>query len=215
MMMRPGHSSRTEFMTPPAVTVASGAQTRVTLNGAVVVFVLLLAVSLAPVLWFDLPAAMVDYPNHLARMFLLSRDGTANANPFYEVIWSFVPNLAMDLIVPEAGRFIGIEIADRLFYLLSQILIVTGAMAIERVVKGRNQIAGFVAIIFLYSLPFAWGFENFEFGLGCALWGFACALRFEDRPWVFRLVMQTVIIAVLFTAHMFALGIYGFAAGMH
>jgi hypothetical protein len=27
--------------------------------------------------------------------------------------------------------------------------------------------------------------------------------------------MQTVIIAVLFTAHMFALGIYGFAAGMH
>jgi hypothetical protein len=72
----------------------------------------------------------------------------------------------MDLIVPGIGRHIGVETANRLFYLLSQILIVTGAMALEHAVKGRFQVAGFIALIFLYSMPFVFGFENFEFGLG-------------------------------------------------
>ena len=202
-------------MKPPAVTVSCAAQTRAEPNGVVLIFVLLFATALAPILWFSLPAAMADYSNHLARMFVLSRDGGTHEHPYYQVTWSFIPNLAMDLIVPRVGRLIGVETAARLFYLLSQILIVTGAMAVERVVKGRIHIAGFVAVMFLYSLPFAWGFENFEFGLGCALWGFACAILLQDRPWPTRLAMHTAIVALLFTAHMFALGIYGFAVGIH
>jgi hypothetical protein len=206
--------SRTGLMNPPAVSTFGAVQARATPSGVVFVFVLLLAAALAPVLWFNIPAAMVDYPNHLARMFLLSRDA-GHPHPYYEVHWSFVPNLAMDLLVPSAGRLIGVETADRLFYLLSQILIVTGALAVERAVKGRMHIAGFVALMFLYSLPFAWGFENFEFGLGCALWGFACVVLLQDRAWPVRLAAHTVIVALLFMAHLFALGIYGFAVGIH
>ena len=71
----------------------------------------------------------------------------------------------MDLVIPQIARLAGVESATRLFLLLSQILIVGGAMALERVVKGRVQVSGFVAVMFLYCLPFAWGFVNFEFGL--------------------------------------------------
>ena len=179
------------------------------------VFVALLVTALVPVLWFAIPMAMVDYPNHLARMFILSRDGTADANPYYQVTWALNPDLAMDLLVPRLGRVIGVEAATRLFYLASQILILSGAVAIERVVKGRVAIAGFVALMFLYSLPFAWGFVNFEFALGCALWGIAGALALQDRSWAVRLAMHTAVIAWLFAAHMFALGIYGFTVGLH
>jgi hypothetical protein len=201
-------------MIPPAVAVTSGAQAR-TAPYSLILFVLLLAAVLAPVLCFAIPAGMADYPNHLARMFILARDGGPQANPFYEVVWSFIPNLAMDLIVPRVGRLIGVETAARLFYLVSQILIVTGPMAIERVVKGRVHIAGFAALMFVYSQPFAWGFVNFEFGLGCALLGFAGAIYVQERSWAVRLALHTAVIAVLFTAHLFTLGIYGFAAGMH
>jgi hypothetical protein len=159
--------------------------------------------------------AMSDYPNHLARMFILSRSGGPHPNPFYEVTWALYPNLAMDLVVPPLGRLIGVETAARLFYLAGQILIVTGAMAIERVVKGRLAIAGFVALTFLYSLPFAWGFVNFEFALGCALWGIAVALALQEHGWIARLAFHSVIIAWLFVAHLFALGIYGFTIGVH
>ncbi len=41
------------------------------------VFALLFAGALAPVLWFSLPVATAHYPNHLARMYVLARAGTA------------------------------------------------------------------------------------------------------------------------------------------
>jgi hypothetical protein len=182
---------------------------------AALCFGLVFLLALLPGLSFGIPAAMVDYPNHLARMFVLARDGTAAAHPYYQAHWAVIPDRAMDLLVPPAGRLIGVETATRLFYLLSQILIVTGAMAIARAVKGSIYVAGFSALMFLYSFPFALGFVNFEFGLGCALWGIACALRVMDRSWPIRLALHAVFIAGLFAAHLFALGIYGFTVGVH
>jgi hypothetical protein len=178
------------------------------------VFALLAVASLCPVLLVPIPA-MVDYPNHLARMYLLSRAGAADANPFYQIAWAAYPNLAMDLIVPRFGRLIGVETATRCFYLLSQIMLVTGAIAIERVVKRRFHIAGFVALIFLYSLPFAWGFVNFEFGLGLALWGIAAYLAVQERTWPFRLGVNVAFVVALFVAHFVALGLYGATIGLH
>src|SRR5262249_25591432 len=209
----PGASGR--YMSQPAIAASSARHSRAGLNSTVVIFSLLFAAAVTPILWPNLPPAMVDYNNHLARMFVLARDGTAQAHPYYQVTWSLIPNLAMDLIVPGIGRHIGVEVANRLFYLLSQILIVSGAMTLERAVKGRLQIAGFIALIFLYSTPFTFGFENFEFGLGCALWGFACAVWLQDRSWMVRLTAHMAVIVLLFAAHMFALGIYGFAVGLH
>jgi hypothetical protein len=159
--------------------------------------------------------AMVDYPNHLARMYILSRAGTPDANPFYQVVWALYPNLAMDLLIPQMARLIGVETASRVFLLLSQILIVSGAAAIERVVQGRIQIAGFAAVMFLYCLPFTWGFLNFEFGLGLALCGIAAMLMVQERAWLVRFGINAIIVAALFAAHFFALGIYGATLGVH
>src|SRR5665647_1167422 len=145
---------------------------------AKIIFAVLLGLSLGPVLLTPIPA-MVDYPNHLARMYILSASGTPDANPFYRTAWALYPNLAMDLIIPQLARLIDVETATRVFLLLRQFLIVSGALALERVVKGRMQIAGFAAVMFLYCLPFTWGFVNFEFGLGVALWGIAAALAVQ------------------------------------
>jgi len=181
---------------------------------AIVVFVLLTAVSLLPVLLTPIPA-MVDYPNHLARMYILSRNGVPDANPYYEVAWALYPNLAMDLLVPQMARLISVEDATRLFLLLSQLLIVGGALALERVVKGRVHLAGFAALMFLYCLPFTWGFVNFEFGLGVTLWGVAAYLMVAERAWPVRFVVNAVFVTALFAAHFFSLGIYGATLGSY
>jgi hypothetical protein len=183
-------------------------------TGPKCIFAFLVIASLCPALLVPIPA-MVDYPNHLARMFILSRDGTADANPFYQVTWAVYPNLAMDLIVPRLARLMSVESATKGFYLLSQMLIVIGAVAIELVVKRRFHVAGFVAVMFLYSLPFAWGFLNFEFGLGMALWGIAASLEVQERHWSLRLGVHAAFVALLFMAHFFALGLYGVTIGLH
>jgi hypothetical protein len=179
-----------------------------------IVFAVLFGLSLCPVLLTPIPA-MVDYPNHLARMYLIARAGMPDANPFYQIVWALYPNLAMDLIIPQIGRAIGVEHAARLFLLISQVLIVSGAMAIERVAKGRVQIAGFAAVMFLYCLPFAWGFLNFEFALGVGLWGIAAMLHVQERGWLIRFGVNAVFVAALFAAHFFALGIYGATLGFY
>jgi hypothetical protein len=181
---------------------------------AIVVFALLAAASFLPVLLTPIPA-MVDYPNHLARMYILSQNGTPDANPYYEVAWALYPNLAMDLLIPRMARLVSVENATRLFLLLSQLLIVGGALALERVVKGRVHLAGFVALMFLYCLPFTWGFVNFEFGLGVALWGIAVYLSLVECAWPLRFVANAVLVAALFAAHFFSLGVYGATLGFY
>jgi len=174
------------------------------------VLALLIAAALAPVLLVRIPA-MVDYPNHLARMYLISAGGS----PYYRVEWALYPNLAMDLIVPRLGRLIGVETAMRVFLLASQVLVVTGAMAIEYAVKRRVALAGFAAVMVLYCMPFAWGFLNYEMAQGLALWGIAVMLALDARPWPLRLAVHTLFVAALFAAHFFALGIYGVVLGLH
>ncbi|WP_027573110.1 hypothetical protein [Bradyrhizobium sp. WSM1743] len=180
---------------------------------AIAVLVMLAAVSFVPVLLTPIPA-MVDYPNHLARMYILSQNGTPDTNPHYEVAWAFYPNLGMDLLVPQLARLMSVENATRLFLLLSQLLIVTGALLLEWVRKGRLHLAGFAALAFLYCLPFSWGFVNFEFGLGLALWGIAVYLVLAEGPWPLRFVANLIFVAALYVAHFFSLGIYGATLGL-
>lgn len=179
-----------------------------------IILILLFCAALGPVLLVPIPA-MVDYPNHLARMYILSASGTADANPHYLAAWALYPNLAMDLAIPQMARLFGVETAARLFLLLSQLSIVSGALALERVVQGRGRLSGFVALMFLYCLPFAWGFVNFEFGMGVALWGIAAAIAVQERTWPVRLCVNAVFVAALFAAHFFALGIYGATLGVY
>lgn len=181
---------------------------------SIAVFVVLTGVSLLPVLLTPIPA-MVDYVNHLARMYILSQSGTPDANPYYEVAWAFYPNLGMDLLIPQIARLTGVETATRLFLLLSQVLIIGGALLIEWARKGRIELAGFAALAVLYCLPFSWGFVNFEFGLGLALCGIAVYLRLADGPWPKRFIANALFVAALYVAHFFSLGIYGATLGLY
>ncbi len=181
-------------------------------SGRVSLFALLFLLSLAPVLLVDIPAG-VDVPNHLARMGLLARSD-ADPSPYYDVRWVLNPNLAMDVIVPALGSVLGVEVAFKTFYVVTQVLLVTGAVALELAEKRKFSYAGFVALLFLYSTPFAWGFLNFAFGLGLALWGIAAFVLLAGRPMLVRAAVHALVLLVLFVAHFLALGLYGFTIGL-
>src|SRR6266478_7013575 len=102
-------------------------------KGLIVVGLLFVA-SVAPGLLVEIPA-MIDYVNHLARMHLLVDAAAGRPNPAYEIDWHLYPNLAMDLIVPMLARFVSVETAARLFLLASQTLVISGAIALEMVVR--------------------------------------------------------------------------------
>jgi hypothetical protein len=166
--------------------------------------ILLGAASLLPTVLVDIPA-MLDYLDHLARMYVVTDFGTANENPYYEVLFALYPDLAMDLAVPQLARFMSVESATRLFLLFAQVLVITGAIVLEWVIKGRHEVAGFAALLTLPSIGFSLGFVNFEFGLGIALFGIAGWIRWEHRKWYVRFAVHAFFVIVLFVAHLFAL----------
>jgi hypothetical protein len=180
---------------------------------ATVAVALLFGACAAPTLLVEVPG-MIDYVNHLARMHLLAAQGGPAANHHYVVDWRLNPNLAMDMLVPALGRLIGVETAARVFLLASQALVISGALALERAVRGHHATTGLAALLVLFSLPFAWGLMNFQFGLGVALWGLADWIRSRDRPWPARLLRHGAAVALIFVSHFFALGIYGVTLGL-
>ena len=175
---------------------------------------LLTALAILPVFLVEIPA-MVDYPNHLARMYLLAASGTPNENPYYAVTWKLNSNLAMDIIVPAMARFINVATATKAFLVLSQVLVVSGSVALEMVVKRRHEFAGFAAAMALYCVPFALGFLNFEFGTGLALWGIASWFALENRNLYMRLVAHSLFVFCIFVSHFVALGLYGATIGFY
>jgi hypothetical protein len=176
-------------------------------------FLILFAFAISPTLMVDIPA-MADYPNHLARMYLLVAGGTAHANPFYEITWKMYPNLGMDLIVPQIARFMPVESATKVFFVFTQVLLVSGAIALEIAVKRRHELAGLAALLALHSLPFSLGLINFEFGMALALWGAASWIAMREQSETLRLAAHTCFVVALFLAHFFALGIYGATLGI-
>jgi hypothetical protein len=165
--------------------------------------VALLALFSVPIFSIVLPP-LFDYPNHLARFWLLLTGG----NSFYEVRWALLPDLAGDLIVPLLARLLPLDLAGKLFLVLSFALIVGGAAWLNRIVTGGWRLWPLLTVAFLYNRQFLWGFVNYLFGLGVALCGLALWLALERaRVWL-RLVAAVLVALLCFFSHIAAFGLY-------
>ena len=164
---------------------------------------LLLVLASIPVFSTQLPA-LVDYPNHLARFWLLATGG----NSFYAVRWAPLPNLAGDLIVPQLARVMPLELAGKLFLVTIFALIVVGAIWLNRTATGHWRLWPLLSAALLYNRSFLWGYINYLFGLGIALCGAALWLQLEaSRTWL-RVLVASLVALLCFFSHIAAFGVY-------
>jgi hypothetical protein len=170
--------------------------------------VLTLLISI-PIWTHPLPP-LSDYVNHLARMDVIA---TIAHNPrlahFYEIDWQVIPNLTMDLIVPQLARVMKIYLAGQFYMVAMFALIVSGALALNRALVGRWTAMPLLVIPLLYNYDFLVGLMNYISGLGVALWALAGWVAMRERRWPARLGLSAVSVVVLFFSHLAALGIYG------
>jgi hypothetical protein len=169
-------------------------------------FTLLMSI---PIWTHPLPP-LSDYVNHLARMQVIA---TIAHNPrlahFYEIDWQVVPNLTMDVIVPMLARVMNIYLAGQVFMVAMFALIVSGTLALNRVLVGRWSALPLFAIPLLYNFVFLVGLMNYIFGIGVALWALAGWIAVRERAWPMRYALSTACVVALFFCHLSSLGIYG------
>jgi hypothetical protein len=175
---------------------------------AALIFVLALALSTLPIFSTVLPP-ILDYPNHLARMHILAANGeSALLNQFYRIAWAPLPNLAMDVIVPPLGRLMPLELAGKLFLVLIFALTAGGAATLNRVLHGRWTLWSFTVFIMLYNRILMWGFLNYLFGLGLALFAAALWLAEQSAPMWRRILLSSLFALAIYFSHIAAFGVY-------
>jgi hypothetical protein len=163
------------------------------------------------------PLPLSDYPNHMARMHILANlQHSADLAKYYALDWGFVPNLAMDLVVPALIPLMSTESATMLFTAVGLFLMVSGTILLNRVLYGRYSLVPFAAFLLLYNRQFLWGFLNYLFSVGLALWIFTAHIYLRERVNAFaRISLFSCLSVVLIVAHLHAFASYAILVGCY
>lgn len=170
----------------------------------------MLAALLVPVLVAAVPP-LSDYPNHLARIWLLSGGaGTAPVSGMYRVTWDTLTNIGIDLVAAGLGGMFGYETMGRLFVAASVLLAPLGGIVLWRVLHGRFHWWQLSFGLLAWSLGVILGFLNFEIGIGLALLAAALDPALVRRGGAASIVGRAFLGGVLLLVHAFAFVFYAF-----
>lgn len=172
-------------------------------------FVALLLIACVPLVLTPLPP-LVDYPNHLARMHLLSvLSGSPTLRQYYALAWRPLPDLAMDVLVPPLLGAVSLSTAGKLFLVATYFSSTGGAAVLHRALHGRWSAWPLTAFLLVYNRLLLWGFVNFLFGLGLAFWALTGWIALRERGVVVRLGFGALAALAVYFAHLMAFGIFG------
>jgi hypothetical protein len=131
------------------------------------VLLALIGVSTCLPFWLVERAPLVDYPNHLARAYILYHYEDVEAyRASYDALIEPIPNVAIDLIVPLLLGVFSLETASKIFLSLTVLVFAAGCHMLGRAVQGGNSWLALACALFSYNSMLLYGFVNFVFGLG-------------------------------------------------
>ncbi|MGH7064362.1 MAG: hypothetical protein ACREET_09800, partial [Stellaceae bacterium] len=167
------------------------------------------ALTLSPLLWARIPP-LVDYPNHLARAWILVHAAEIPALAGnYSVHWRILPDLAMDGVVSALACLVPVELAGRIFVALTMAALVGGTLALHRVLHGRVGLWPLCSMLFVYNAVLFWGFVSCLFAIGVYLLVFSGWIATRHWRIGVRLALFSLAASLLFLLHLFAFGLYG------
>lgn len=150
----------------------------------------------------------VDFPNHLARSYILAHSDTMPGYlEFYQPRWAMLPNLASELILVPLAHVMPIEAAGKIFLALLFGFSIYGGARLNKALTGEWTLLGLAPALFLYNRIFAYGFINYLFGVALLPLALAIYIENKDRP-AKRILMNALWMAALFIAHIDAFALY-------
>jgi hypothetical protein len=175
---------------------------------AFLALVLLLCV---PVLAVRYPP-LADYPNHLARAFILFHYGEVPAfQAEYLRVLAPIPNVALDVAFLGLFRVLSVEAASRVFLVLLVLLFALGCHLLGRAIQGRPTWMALPCACMVYSSTFFYGFVNYVAGV--ALFCLALAVWLQgSRGWTAaRLAGAVLLFFLAYLSHLTAYASLGLA----
>jgi hypothetical protein len=172
--------------------------------------VILAAMLLAPIWTVTFPP-LLDYPNHLARAFVLAHmnDSHFSFRNFYRADWGAYPYLGMDVSLAVLGRIFPIETAGRIYLSLCALALPAGAWFFLRQAQPKSDAAYLWALLIAYNVFFLEGFLNFDLSIGVGLATLGLWLRWLAKPSRGRWFAGFVAFTALYFTHLIGFAIAG------
>ncbi|HTF76202.1 MAG TPA: hypothetical protein VK620_18040 [Bradyrhizobium sp.] len=166
---------------------------------------LLAGVLAVPFVLVDVPPVL-DYPNHLARYFVLSHPGDPVLSLMYAPHWRLLPNLGMDVLGAGLLKVTPVHVGGRLLLALSLFAPVIGVIVYHVVAFNRFSYWPLASGVVAYNGVFHLGFMNFLLSVGLAFAGAAAWIALRRRGGrSIAAVVAAVAAAVIFLCHIFGL----------
>lgn len=133
-------------------------------------------------IWLVKYPPLVDYPNSLARSYVIYHFYENSFNKDFDLVWLPWPYLAMDAIVVPLQSWFDVEVAGKVFLSGIILLFALGCHQLGRQIHGRPTWLAPCCSLFVTNSLFLWGFVNYIAGIGLYLITFAAWLR-RRREW--------------------------------
>jgi hypothetical protein len=173
---------------------------------------LILAAMLLAPLWIVEFPPLLDYPNHLARAFVLVhlQDTAFDFSRFFRSDWGLYPYLGMDALLAVLGRIFPIETAGRLLLSLCAIALPAGAWFFLRAVDPRENARALWGLPIACNVFFLEGFLNFDLSLALGFIALGLWLRWLTQRNAILWIAALLTFTALYLTHLLGFGIAGF-----
>lgn len=178
------------------------------------VTVCFIAVLLLAPIWGFRYVPLVDYPNHLARSFVLAHlhDPGFQFQAFYRSDWRPYPYLAMDFLLVALQQIVTVATASRIFLSLCVVSAPLGCWYFLRKANRGSEALAIWSALLSYGTFFLLGSVNLQLSIGICLFWLGYWLSSLGSRHVIRYMVLAALAIVLYLTHLFGFCIAGFVA---
>src|SRR5271169_3653653 len=173
--------------------------------------VLILAAMLLAPIWIVAFPPLLDYPNHLARAFVLAHlnDSHFSFQQFYRSDWGAYPYLGMDASLSVLGRLFPIETAGRVYLSLCALALPAAAWVVLGQAQPGAEAASLWSLLIAYNVFFLEGFLNFDLSLAVGFLALGLWLRWLAKLGTGRWIATLLAFTALYFTHLLGFAIAG------
>lgn len=175
-------------------------------------FLALLVVLLLLPLWLVRYPPVVDYPDHLARSFILVhlKDPAYRFGGFYSSDWGPYPYLGMDVLLVTLQHFLPAETAGRVLLSVCVLAVpIAGWWFLRQANPGHDELALWTLLL-SFSPFFLGGFINFQLGLALGFCTVGLWLLYLEKPTAMRWLALLAAATSCYFMHLVAFGLAAF-----
>lgn len=185
-------------------------------NVQLAAFIILSAILVLPI-WLVKYPPLIDYPNHLARAFVLHHlhDPNYDFSRWYAPDWGPNPYLLADLLMQVFQSVVGIYAAGRLMLTLCVLGLPWGVLFFLRRANPGSEYLALWAFALAYNRNFLMGFMSFELSLALCFVVVGVWLDYLRNNKMSTYALSIVLTVVLYLTHLGGYAIAALAIGIY